>query len=249
VCSQSKISKTERGRTLPGPDDVAAWARVTGAESHVRDELVAIAEQAGHEATHWRRVLAPGRRRVQEDIRELEAAASVLRVFASNVVAGLAQTRPFAEAMVRLDRPPIPAKEVGELVDARLARQDALDDSSKTFHLLMGEAALRRRLIGREDMRDQLRHLLRVSRRRNVHLGLLPFGAEERVRQSHGYAILGDPEADDRSVVLVETITRGLVIRSSDEIAEYVAHFEALRSAALEGAKFRAAVEELIATT
>src|SRR2546423_756474 len=97
--SQSKVSKTELGRTRPAPDDVVRWSHVTGASAAVRAELVRIASDAAEEATDWRRELAPGRRRKQEEIQQLEAAASVIRVFSPDVIVGLAQTPAYAEAI------------------------------------------------------------------------------------------------------------------------------------------------------
>lgn len=244
--SQSKVSKSERGVTAPSPQDVAAWARACGADGATADDLAAIAERVAAHVTEWRRALAPGRRRVQHEIHRLESAASLIRVFAPAVIVGLAQTRPYAEAMFRLDRPPIPDDEVPELVDARMTRQDVLTDETTQFELCMGEAALRRRLLGVADWRVQLEKLIELSHQPHVAVGVIPFGAEERVHQYHGYAILGDPERDDESIVLAETVTRALTVRSGDEIAEYVAHFQALRSAALEAEPLRVFLREMV---
>src|SRR5919198_775110 len=102
--SQSKVSKTERGRTVPPPASVQAWARETGASADVQAELMRIAGDAAHQVTEWRRELAPGRRRVQQDIQRIEAASSLIRVFSHDVIPGLAQTRSYAEAIFRLGR-------------------------------------------------------------------------------------------------------------------------------------------------
>lgn len=244
--SQSKVSKSERGVTAPGPDDVAAWARASSADTATTERLVELAERVSAELTEWRRALAPGRRRLQEEIHRLESAASVTRVFAPDVVVGLAQTRPYAEAMFRLGRPPVPPDEVPELVDARLARHAVLDDPSKSFVLLMSEMAVRRRLLAADDMRDQLQWLVGLSERPNADLGVIPFDAEERVHQYHGFAIIGDPAHDDGSLVLAETVTRSLTIRAPAEINDYIAHFDELRLAALEGDALRAFLQEVI---
>lgn len=243
--SQSKVSKSERGATAPSPQDVAAWARASSADTETRERLVELAERVSAGLTEWRRALAPGRRRLQEEIHRLESAASVTRVFAPAVVVGLAQTRTYAEAMFRLGRPPVPLDEVADLVEARLARHAVLDDASKSFVLLMGEQAVRRRLVAASDMRDQLDRLVELSERPNVDLGVIPFDSDERVHQYHGFAIIGDTTHDE-SLVLAETVTRALTIRSADEINDYLAHFEELRSAALEGEALRAFFREVI---
>lgn len=170
----------------------------------------------------------------------MEAAASVIRVFSMDVISGLAQTRPYVEAIFRLGRDIGPTAEpLDEVIDARIARQEVLRDESKHFYLLMSEMALRRRLISAADMRSQIDRLAGLSKRRNVEIGIIPFHAEERVHQYHAFGVIGDPGIDDESIVLAESVTRAIRIREVDEIRQYLEHFEALRSAALEGAELR----------
>jgi transcriptional regulator with XRE-family HTH domain len=245
--SQSKVSKTETGRTMPAPDDVAAWCRQVNAPAGVREELVEIAAAAAAQATEWRRELAPGRRRKQDDIRRMEHKASVIRVFAPDVVVGLAQTRAYVEKMFRLGRKIGPVDEPAEdVINARLARAEVLDRTDKVFVLLMGEFALRRTLIPAEEMRAQIQWLIELSHRPNIDVEVIPFAAEEKVHQYNGFAILGDPDVDDEAIVLAETLTRGLSIRSSEEIREYIEHFDALRVAAIRGDELREFLQEVI---
>ena len=245
--SRSKVSRRELGLSRPTPDDVDAWARATGADPAIRDEMVRIAGRAAVQATEWRRELAPGRRRKQEEIHRLEAAASVIRVFSPDVVVGFAQTRPYAEAMFRLGRRVGPADDLDEAVDARLDRPTLLNDPSKRFELVMGETALRRVLLPPAAMRAQLEQLADLTVQPNVVVGVIPFRAEERVHQYHGFAILGDPEIDDEAIVLVETVTRAITVRDSGEVAEYVKHFNGLRAAAIEGEQLVTLLQRLVA--
>jgi uncharacterized protein DUF5753 len=233
--SQSKVSKTERGETLPSVADVELWARRTEADRAVLEELVELASGAGIRAIAWKRELAPGRRRKQDEIRRLEAQASVVRVFSADVVVGLAQTRPYAEAMFRLGRRIRQDEPVDEVVEARMARHSVLDDPDRRFEFLMTEAALRRRLVRPSDMREQVCHLIELSRRPNVELELITFDAVEEVHQYHGFSIIGDPVVDGEAVVLAETVTRALAIRDDEEIAQYVEHFTELRRGAVRG--------------
>ncbi len=245
--SQSKVSKTELGRTLPASPDVRAWAEATGARAVLREELAGIAEAAGFQITEWRREVAPGRRRWQKEIRGLETAASVVRVFGQEVVVGLAQTAEYADAMFRLGRKGVvPDEDRAEIVRARLARQAVLDDPAKRFDLLMSETALRRRLIPSRAMAAQVRRLIEISASPNVRLGVIPFDATERVHQYHGFAVLGDPDTDDSSIVLAESVTRILTVRAEPEIREYLLHFAALGEAALFGDDLRAFLKSLV---
>ncbi|MGH3942313.1 MAG: helix-turn-helix domain-containing protein [Pseudonocardiaceae bacterium] len=242
--SQSKVSKTELGRTTPSPQDVDAWARATGASSATREELRVLAERAATRLTAWRRELAPGRRRMQQDIERFEAAASVVRVFSPDVVVGLAQTPAYAAAMFRLGRDIGRAENV---VGARLARQAVPDDENKKFLLVMGETALWRRLISPEQMSTQIEQLRNLATRPHIDLAIIRFMGEVHTHQYHGFAVLGDPDADDEALVLTETVTRGLTIRSTDEIRQYIEHFTALRASAVDGDELDRFLQEVSA--
>ncbi len=177
----------------------------------------------------------------------MEQAASVIRVFAPDVIAGLAQIRPYVEKMFKLGRKIELADEPDEdVVNARLERASVLDRTDKQFFLLMGEFALRRQLIPAAQMRQQIEHLIELSTRPNVAVEVIPFAADEKVHQYNGFAILGDPDVDDEAIVLAETLTRGLSIRSSEEIREYVAHFNALRLGAISGVDLQLFLQEAI---
>jgi transcriptional regulator with XRE-family HTH domain len=243
--SQSKVSKTERGITLPPASDVEAWAAATGASAELVAELTELADRATIEFTERRHVMAPGRRRVQAEIQRLEEAASIVRVFQSNIIVGLAQTRAYVEAMFQTGRR-TPPEHLEEAVASRLARQATLTNRNKHFELVMGEAALRHKLVGARAMRTQLERLVELSQQPNVYLGVIRFDADVRVHQYHGYTVIGDPDLDDEAIVWITTVTRTLRVRGDTEVREYIEHFNALRAAATEGEPLRAFLRELI---
>lgn len=245
--SQSKVSKTERGVTLPSPSDVHAWALATNASSTVRSQLGTLAGDAAVEFTERRKLLAPGPRRVQREIQRLEQAASVVRVFNNSVVVGLAQTRAYVEAMFQLGRNKTPAEHFDEQVDARMARQVTLADQTKRFELVMGEASVRRLVVSPAELRVQLERLVELSRQPNIAVGVIRFDAVEHEHQYGAYSIVGDPDLDDEAIVGAATVTRTWRIRAEAEVREYVEHFNALRAAATEGEPLRAFLRELIA--
>ena len=116
-----------------------------------------------------------------------------MRVFSPEGGVDLAQTRPNDEAMMRLSSRVGTADDLDEAANARLDRQTLLDDPSKRFELVMGETALRRVLLPSAAMRAQLDRLADLTAQSNVLVGVIPFRAEERVHQYHGFAILGNP--------------------------------------------------------
>jgi Domain of unknown function (DUF5753) len=232
--------------TLPVTSDVEAWTATTGTSATLAAELIELTERATIELVERRRVLSPGRRRVQEELQRLEGAASVIRVFQPNIVVGLAQTRSYVEAMFQTGRR-TPPEHLDEAVASRLARQATLGDPNKRFELVMGEAALRHELVPPVAMHAQLQGLVGLSPQANIYMGIIRFSANAWVHQYHGYSVIGDPDLDDEVMVWVTTVTRTLRIRREAEIREYIEHFNALRAAATAGEPLRAFLRALIA--
>lgn len=247
--SQSKVTRIDRGLTLAKPGEVEEWARALDAPADERRRLTALAEQAGIQLTEWKREVAPGRRKLQEEIAAMEAAASVVRLFSMDVIPGLAQTGAYAEVMFRFGQHHLPGEDdFTEVIAARLARQSVLDDPGKSFKLLCTETALRRNLLDKESMLAQVERLLEVAALPNVEFGVIPFGARARTHVYHAFAVLGDPKLDDSAIVLVETVTRGLTIRAEDEVASYIEHFDELAKEAVTGADLPTFVQGVVAS-
>src|SRR5947199_87296 len=73
-------------------------------------------------------------------------------------------------------RPHVTSDEVENLVAARLARQEILDsEDAPLIYAVLDEAALHRQVGGAEVMRDQLEHLVALSRRPAITVQVIPF--------------------------------------------------------------------------
>ncbi len=234
--------------TLAKPDEVDEWARLLHAAPELRSRLTELARRQGVELTEWKRRVAPGRRKVQEEIRALEAAASAIWVFAPQVVPGLAQTGAYAAVMFRLGQgQALSPEELAGAVQARLARQAVLGDRAKRLKLLFTESALRRSLLPASAMRDQLQRMVEVARLPNVEMGMVAFSTRERTHIYHGFSIIGDPDVDRAALVLAETVTSSLRVRDPDEVRQYVEHYRRLAEGALFGDELVAFLQEISA--
>lgn len=246
--TQSRVSRLERGVTLATPEDVDAWTTALKTPTETKRHLMNLADESRTQFVKWRSELGSesARRQLQEEIRGFEEGASVIRVFGADVVPGLAQTRAYAARMVLLGHADDTGdtEDLDELLDVRMGRQDVLN-SGKQIRLLMSETALRRHLVPGPLHLDQIERLIQLAPRPNVHLGVIPFHANEVEHQYLQFAILGDPETDDNAIVLAETPTRGLRVRDLDEIAAYIEHYERLDSSALHGDELRALLLEI----
>jgi transcriptional regulator with XRE-family HTH domain len=126
----------------------------------------------------------------------LEAEASGLRSYETDVVHGLLQTTDYALAVLRELRPRDTEEQLQRVVDLRMQRQRLLDQEPPLdLWLILDEGAIRRNVGGSAVMRRQLEHLVQASRWSNVTLQILSFesgahagrfrGRLHRIRRRH----------------------------------------------------------------
>ncbi|MEV5914363.1 helix-turn-helix transcriptional regulator [Streptomyces chartreusis] len=154
--------------------------------------------------------------------------------YACMYVPGLLQTRPYAEAVHRASEVQCPEREVQHMVDIRMKRQELLDrDEPPHIWCVIDEAALRRRVGGRDVMQDQLRHLLTMSRLPHITVQVLPFSAGAHAAAVGSFVVLRGP-ASDLDVVYVDLLGGGLFMEKQGELERYRLAFEYLSAQALE---------------
>lgn len=213
--SQSKVSRVETGAFMPTEDQVVALCRVYRAPASVQRELVAITRDIRAEASPARVVLQRGAWRMQQRIGKVEAASARIRSFQPTIVLGLLQTRDYITALIGDS---MPGGERDQTVEARLERQSILD-STRDFHLVLTEGALRWNMGGAATMLAQLDHLIELSERGTVRLGVIPWTATVSVPVLHGFDIY------DSRAVLLSTQTATALITDEREVADYENHF------------------------
>ena len=106
----------------------------------------------------------------------LEAEASGLRSYESDVVHGLLQTTDYALTVLRELRPRDTEEQIRRVVDLRMQRQRLLDQEPPLeAWIILDEGAIRRSIGGAAIMRHQLEQLIKASRWPNVTLQVLGF--------------------------------------------------------------------------
>ncbi|WP_433326114.1 helix-turn-helix domain-containing protein [Spirillospora sp. CA-294931] len=156
-CARSSISRLETGEAKLTPDQAAkiddAWN--TGGLFGIMVYYATL----GHDPDWFKAHL------------ELEAKASVLRIYELAVVPGLLQTEDYARALFRS----FGSKNVEAQVAQRMNRQRVLRrQDPPTLWVLLAEPVLEWQVGGSEVMRDQLGHLREVSELPNVILRVVP---------------------------------------------------------------------------
>ncbi|WP_043615213.1 helix-turn-helix domain-containing protein [Nonomuraea candida] len=231
--SQSKVSRIESGSVIPSLPEVRAWSDAVEAPTQARELLTDLTEAAFTEMHTWRTALQR-QTHLQDDIREQEDQAQLLRVFQPTIVPGLLQTAEYARRVFSLFDPPYSEGDLPMVVAARLQRQLALYDESRRFEFIVTEAALRCR-PGRVRLLAQLDRVATLSTLENVMVGVIPQDAESVVCPPHGFTLYESDSGTGDSFVEIEVSHMRLIVRNAEDVATYRRQWSLLGEMALYG--------------
>jgi transcriptional regulator with XRE-family HTH domain len=193
--SQPTISRLERDIGLPDPENVRRVAKALGASTEDIERLVVTAERAHDLMTD----LKPGPTSLgkrQQVLGELEAKAREIRVFQPDIVIGLLQTSDYARAILtgfqQLHGTRSLAESIWIAVSERITRQVILTDPARSFHFILGEAALINQLCPPEFMPAQIQRIREVANQENVTLSIIPLDAVWPIAPLHGFTLLDE---------------------------------------------------------
>jgi transcriptional regulator with XRE-family HTH domain len=221
--SQSKVSKVENGKHLPTPDEIRAWARLTGADPA---ELLELREQASVTYDEFRASFAApgGAGKLQESYLEDDENARLIFEYQPGFIIGWGQTDRYTEELLRLPSGPGSAgasdAEIATLILRRRDRQNRLWETGprrpdREVGMIMGEAAIHQRVGSEAVMRGQLDHLAGLARRHTwMTIGVIPLSAPMPIAPVSGFLIHDD-------VVRIETLGGVLEVVDPAQVAVY----------------------------
>jgi hypothetical protein len=161
------------------------------------------------------------------------------------VLPGLLQTPAYTEALMRAGpRPPAFRRRALESRQRRQAVLDRAGGSAPVFSAVITEASLLYRWGMREDRREQVEHLVALSKRRNVQLHVQRFEDGPPIGIVSMVNILGFRD-DEPSLVFVETDYAVEEVSKPESVQGYVESFERACDAALEPAATTGYLERL----
>lgn len=162
---------------------------------------------------------------------ELEDEAMKVRTFKIDLVDGLLQTPEYAAAVLRAGKPPGSDDLVRRQVDVRTRRQARLHGARPiTVEAIVTEGALRIQVGGRETMRRQVDHLLRLADLPNVDLRVVPAtGAHPAMGTPFYILSFGSGYPD---VGYVELFDKGVYVEEPGDVELYATRFAGLRAVA-----------------
>jgi len=167
---------------------------------------------------------------------ETEQTATVLRTWEPLVVPGLLQTEAYARQVIRGANPGSAEADIGQRVAARMARQQIWQRANPPPPMLpvvMGEAALRRRLGGAQVMREQLEHLATAAEWPRVSLQVLPFASPGTAGLLAPFVVASfapDPRPD---VAYLDNALDGTLTARRDQVVRLALGYDALAREAL----------------
>ncbi|MFC9129809.1 Scr1 family TA system antitoxin-like transcriptional regulator [Streptomyces sp. NPDC057099] len=159
---------------------------------------------------------------------EMEAKATYISTYQSQLVYGLLQTPEYARALLATGMP----DNLDDLVAARMERQRILKGKQPPLTLVvLDEAALHRPIGSHEIMRNQLAHLLSFRDQRWVNIQVLPFTAGEHASLVGSFNALRFD--DDPEIVYTEDMISGHMTANPDTVREAARRYASLQAAAL----------------
>ena len=220
-CSDSKISRLERGEVQLKERDVSDLLRLYGATAAESDEFLSLVRRS-NESGWWHRFddVLP---KWFDKFIGLQEAASVIRTYEVLLVPGLLQTPEYARAVAAADSGLEEDREVVDRrVELRLARQELLGypDPPKLWAVLE-EGVLRRQVAEREVMREQLQHLANMAQSPNVRVQIIPFTAPECVTSGFPITHLRFDPPELPEIVYLEHVRDAVYLDKAEETELY----------------------------
>lgn len=247
--SSSTVSRIELGETGVKPRELDALLdfynerlRELGREQADKEELNALAknnEQRGRWSGHRSVYAAAFRRAV-----DLERDADLIRLYQSELVAGLLQTEEYMRALFTDSEARELDQSVKDAIRARLERQEVLTkEGAPSLGFVLSESAIQRVVGGRKVMAAQLDRLVEVAGLPNVQLQVIPFDARTPLAPIYNFTMYRVPSArsaDPLKFIYIEEHTDGHYLDDPRDVNAYDDLWNRLVGAALDPVKSRA---------
>ena len=163
----------------------------------------------------------------------LEADASTIWQYSTQLVPGLLQSEAYARAVLEAIRLDAKADDIDRRLELRIHRQALLtSENAPEYWVVLDEAVVRRQVGGPIVMAEQLGQLIERAKLPNVTLQLLPFTSGEHAGMDGEFTVLRYPEPADPTVVFIENTGSDLYLEAPEVTRRYSNIFDHLRAAA-----------------
>ncbi|ASU79819.1 XRE family transcriptional regulator [Actinopolyspora erythraea] len=225
--SESKISRIELAKVSLKERDVRDLLKCYGVTDEQQQrpflEMVRESKQPGW----WNRYsdLMPD---WFQDYVGLEESASRIQSYELQFVPGLLQIEPYAKAIASHGRPELADERVRRRVALRMQRQKLLNGpNAPRLWIVIDESVLHRPIGGLDVMRQQLDHLLEMTKRSTITLQVVPYRLSGYAAEG-SFSMLRFAEPELPNLVYVEHLGGALHLDKPEEIEQYSRVFDHL---------------------
>jgi DNA-binding XRE family transcriptional regulator len=263
-----RLEAAEDGVKLPARL-ADAMADLFGADEKERQLLLALAAETrnGRQQSWWQNYTSSEAPTWFSLYLSLEGFAERIRVhFGGDLWPGLLQEPGYARAVISVPPGWESTEEVERRVESRLHRQRLLDGAPPVFEAIGSEGALYRMVGGADVMTRQLERILKLTKRDNVMVRLIPFeagvhagmaasdftlldfpetaitGVISNAANGNGSALANDSIAEP-PLAYVETFSGAMYTQTAGDVKAYNAVWKDLEERALAPAESRALIE------
>jgi transcriptional regulator with XRE-family HTH domain len=210
------IGRWEKGGSLPDPLQVSALLaalEVTGVE---REEIMALAQDSAE--SDWLAAGPSGISKQLAGVMECERTALHIIDWSPLVIPGVLQTSDYARAII--GRSKLTQNEVSTQVTLRMGRRDVfMRPEPAELMIMIAEPVIRGGIGGPKVMRDQLRHLLAMSKLDAITLRLADIAGEWH--PGHAGPFIHYTFGIQPPIVYLEHHRSGAFLVDEADVAEY----------------------------
>jgi transcriptional regulator with XRE-family HTH domain len=229
LCSTAKISRMETGARRPVLRDVRDLCTLYDVDESVTAELMKLTREA-REQGWWNQY---GDLNLTPYI-GLEQEASSITAYCMHYVHGLAQTEQYAREIIKAIAPKIDTATHQQRVEARLRRQQLLEEKDPPrYRLLIDEAVLHRPVGGPAIMAAQLQRILDLVASGKATVQVIPFDAGAYSVCDISFTLLEFGEPLLVPIVYVESLAAHQYYERAVDVSRYRESIEYIRDSAL----------------
>jgi transcriptional regulator with XRE-family HTH domain len=245
MSSVAKISRMETGKVTSRPIEVRLLLDLYGViDPAERVRLESLARE-GNRRGWW----LDHQGAVSENYAvylELENDATHIVSWQLALVPGLLQTPAFTAAVLGANPLILPPENWDQFIKVREARQQRIERGEVRLTAIMWEPAVTTPMQSASVQRDQLHHLVRMSKLANVTIQVLPQSAGDAARVAGPFTGMSFSQDAPLEAVSFESFSNLVVVESTEELAGYAYAIDTLRSAAWTPEQTLAFLEDLI---
>jgi transcriptional regulator with XRE-family HTH domain len=246
----NRVAEFESGQRIISDEDLRVLLTVYGVKDRKRIANLIELRRNNTDRGRWsgHRAAYPEKFRMFVD---LEEDADLIRTVGAEVVPGIIQCEPYVRALYSERSMFENSLSAEDLIKSRLARQEIFDRlDSPQLLVVMSESSLRRMQGDAGVMRAQIDYLIKVSRRPNIQLQVLPFKTHtyHGASVSYRFTILRVPSpgvAGPLEVVYIDQLVDDRYLEDKPDIVEHDRLWHRLSAAALSPEDTRAFLRDV----